>query len=542
MASGFGTLPAMVNRSRALEVILILGFCLFLFAYGLGAFGLTGADEPRYAQIAREMLARHDWVTPVLYGERWLEKPVLYYWLAMAAYKIFGVSDWAARVPSAAFATLMVLGVYLFSLRIRRGMQLDAALMTASCALVLGMARGASTDMPLTAPFAVGMLCWYAWYESGRRWFLLAFHFLIALGMLAKGPVAPFLAALIIIVFCLLRREPRQIVRTLWIPGVLLFLAVALPWYVEVQLRNPQFLRVFIFEHNLERFGTNMFRHRQPFWYYIPVAVAAVIPWTVFAVAGFISTLRRRREWAGRNPPSNALDAFLLLWAVIPILFFSLSQSKLPAYILPSIPACALLAAVYIHDKARKLEEPKFWVIGLHAALCAAIVTGALLAPNLVQKTMPGARVLMLASVAGSVVFLVVTSTLFLRGLPVLRPITLLPVVIALAFLIRVVAPSINATQSERPVARFLQALGVKPDEPVALFHAKREVEYGLAFYRNQPIAVYERQQLPPTEHIVVAGEGWERQLQQMLPGRELQSIGFYRPQHLQIFVVGPAK
>jgi len=83
MASGFGTLPAMVNRSRVLEIIVVLGFCLFLFAYGLGSFGLTGADEPRYAQIAREMLARHDWVTPVLYGEVWLEKPILYYWLAI---------------------------------------------------------------------------------------------------------------------------------------------------------------------------------------------------------------------------------------------------------------------------------------------------------------------------------------------------------------------------------------------------------------------------------------------------------------------------
>jgi 4-amino-4-deoxy-L-arabinose transferase-like glycosyltransferase len=564
MASRFGTLPAMVNRSRVLEIILVLGFCLFLFAYGLGAFGLTGADEPRYAQIAREMLARHDWVTPVLYGEVWLEKPILYYWLAMASYKIFGVCDWAARAPSAVFATLMVLGVYRFSLRIRRGMPLDAALMTASCALVLAMARGASTDMPLAAPFVLGMLCWYEWYESSRRRFLLAFHFLIALGMLAKGPVAPFLAALIITAFCLSVREPRQIARTLWIPGVLLFLAVALPWYIEVQLRNPQFLRVFILEHNLDRFGTNMFRHPQPFWYYLPLTLAAALPWSVFAVGGMVSAIRRWREWMGKTRSSSPLAVFLLLWALLPILFFSLSRSKLPAYILPSIPACALLAALYVHDKTGKLEAaghrtrsattsanwnmasdietPRFWVIGLHAVLCAGLVTGALLVPNLMQKSMPGAQALMVASVAGSVVFLVVICALFLRGLAVLRPITLLPVVLALVFLIRVAAPSINAAQSERPVARFLQALGVEADEPVALFHAKREVEYGLAFYRNQPIAVYERRQLPPTEHIVVAGEGWARQLQEMLPGRELQSIGYYRPQHLQIFVVGPAQ
>ncbi len=542
MVGGFGTLPAMVKRSRVLEIILVLAFCLFLFVYGLSAFGLTGADEPRYAQIAREMLARHDWVTPVLYGEVWLEKPVLYYWLAMIAYKIFGVSDWAARLPSAVFATLMAMGIYCFSLRLRRGTQFDAALMTASCALVLAMARAASTDMPLAAPFTVGMLCWYAWQESGKRWLLLAFYFLIALGMLAKGPVAPSLAAIIISAFCLSVGQPRQILRTLWIPGVLLFLAVALPWYVEVQLQNPQFFRVFILEHNLGRFATNEFRHPQPFWFYLPLTLAATVPWSVFAVAGLIAAGQRWREWTSRNSASNALTGFLLLWGIIPVLFFSFSRSKLPAYILPSVPALALLAALYIHDRATADEAPRFWVIGLHAALSAALVTGALLVPNLIQKTMPGVRALTVASVAGTATFLVIICVLFFRGLAMVRPITLLPVVIALAFLIQVAAPAIDATQSARPLARLLATMGVTSDEAVALFHAKREVEYGLGFYRNQPIAVYERRQLPPTEHVVVAGEGWERQLRQMLAGREVQPIGFYRPQHLQIFAVSAAK
>ena len=559
----------MSNRSRVLDIVLVLGFCLFLFAYGLGAFGLTGADEPRYAQIAREMLARHDWVTPVLYGQPWLEKPILYYWLAIISYKIFGVSDWAARVPSAALATLMVVGVYLFSLRMRRaiagvpttrvftrgGAELDAALMTASSALVLAMARGASTDMPLTAPFTLGMLCWYAWHECGRRWLLLGFYFFIALGTLAKGPVAPFLAAVIITAFCLSVRKPRQIASTLWIPGVLLFFAVALPWYVEVQLRNPQFFRFFILEQNLGRFATNMYHHPQPFWYYLPVTLAALVPWSVFAVAGSVEAVRQWRNQAGRSSSSNSLAGFLLLWGVIPVLFFSLSKSKLPGYILPSIPAFALLAALYVCDQTASRRDSgqtappaatpslsRFLLIGLHAALCAALVAGALLAPNLLRKTMPGTQALMVSSVVAVVVFAVVACALALRGLAVLRPITLLPVVIALAFLIRVAAPSIDATQSARPVARLLQVLGVAPDEPVALFHAKREVEYGLAFYRNQPIAVYERKQLPPSEHVVLVGEGWESQMEQLLPGRQVRLIGFFRPQHLEIFSVGPAR
>ena len=100
----------MTNRTRT-DALMLAGFCAFLFLYGLAQFGLIGADEPRYAQVAREMLQRHDWITPVLYGEPWLEKPPLYYWQAMIAYSIFGVSDWAARLPSVFDATLLVVAV-----------------------------------------------------------------------------------------------------------------------------------------------------------------------------------------------------------------------------------------------------------------------------------------------------------------------------------------------------------------------------------------------------------------------------------------------
>ena len=138
-----------------------------------------------------------------------------------------------------------------------------------------------------------------------------------------------------------------------------------------------------------------------------------------------------------------------------------------------------------------------------------------------------------------------------------LRAITLFPVVIAVAFILRVGAPSIDAVQSERPVARFLQALGIGSGDRVATFRARREVEYGLAFYLNRPIDVYERLlpasgqpnatpdeklRLPQSAHLIVAGEGSERQLRVLLRGRELQLVGMYAPQHLQIFVVGAAK
>src|SRR6266576_1104809 len=132
----------MTARTRT-DVLLLAGFCAFLFFYGIAQFGLIGADEPRYAQVAREMLERRDWITPFLGGHAWLEKPPLYYWQAMLAYSLFGVSDGVARLPSAIDATLLVIAVYFFFRRFRRGVEVDASLMTASCAGVIGFARAA---------------------------------------------------------------------------------------------------------------------------------------------------------------------------------------------------------------------------------------------------------------------------------------------------------------------------------------------------------------------------------------------------------------
>ena len=288
----------MTNRTRT-DVLLLAGFCAFLFFYGAGQFGLIGADEPRYAQVAREMLERHDWITPMLGGHAWLEKPPLYYWQAMLAYSVLGVSDVAARVPAAIDATLLVIAVYLFFRRFRRGVEVDAALITASCAGVVGYARAASMDMALAAAFAIGMLAWWAWRESGKRVYLALFYLCMALGMLAKGPVAPFLAAVVIVLFAAAARELRLIVRTLWLPGILLFCVIALPWYFAVQMRNPQFFREFILEHNLARFSSDLYHHRQPFWYYLPVTALALVPWTVFVIAAFVESVRV--WWAGRE-------------------------------------------------------------------------------------------------------------------------------------------------------------------------------------------------------------------------------------------------
>src|SRR5437016_8226216 len=310
------------SRTLLLQLLLIIGVCAFLFFFGLGAFGLVGADEPRYAQIAREMFNRHDWIVPTLNGSPWMEKPVLLYWKVMGSYRVLVVSDWAVRVPSAFHATGLVLAVFFFMRRFRQGSELNAALITASCFAVIGFGRGASTDMLLSAPFGVAMLAWWAWHQTGRKLWLAGFYALLAVGALAKGPVAAALAVLIVGAYSICRRDGKIFLRSLWWPGFLLFFAIALPWYVALQIKVPQFFRFFFYEQNLQRFGTNRYQHSQPFWYYLPVFLLSVFPWVVFTVSAIgeavknaIARLRVQRS----SEPSNEaaedwLPLFLLLW------------------------------------------------------------------------------------------------------------------------------------------------------------------------------------------------------------------------------------
>src|SRR6266496_5772098 len=373
----------MTTRTRT-DILLIAGFCAFLFFYGIGQFGLIGADEPRYAQVAREMLEHHDLVTPMLGGQAWLEKPPLYYWQAMLAYSVFGVSDVAARIPSAVNATLLVIAVYLFFRRFRSGVESDAALITASSAGVIGYARAASMDMALAAAFSVGMLSWWAWRESGKKIFLALFYVCMALGMLAKGPVAPFLAMAVITLFALATREFRIVVRTAWLPGILLFCAIALPWYFAVQMRNPQFFREFILEHNLARFSSDLYHHRQPFWYYLPISVLALMPWTVYVIAALVETVRlwwpQQREVLPEPDFEWQFSVFACCWLIVPVAFFSISQSKLPGYILPAIPAGAVLLAEYLREHLSHHEEGVSKGLAvLHALVASAPIIPAVL-------------------------------------------------------------------------------------------------------------------------------------------------------------------
>jgi 4-amino-4-deoxy-L-arabinose transferase-like glycosyltransferase len=573
------------------EASVFLGFTFFFLLYGLtpmlggDGLGLVGADEPRYAQIAHEMLQHFDsahtlkdrlsaCVTPYLYGHPWLEKPALYYWRAMFLFQDFGVHDWSARLPSTTFAFFMVGLIYLHMRRFRPGGHLDAALITVACAGILGFSRGASTDMQLAAPLAIGLLGWYAWYETGSKFWLYDIYFFTGLATLAKGPVAPFLALCIICAFAILRKEWSIVWRSFWWPGVILYFAMVLPWFIAVQHQNPTFFREFFLEHNLQRFATDRYQHAQPVYYYLVVVILAMMPWTVIAVRAFWDGLSTSFcEWRLRHSavckpcstlPGDAFPEFLILWTLIPLLFFSFSQSKLPGYILPSLPPIAILTGDYLY-RCRK-DGLRRWVLIGHAILSGIVTMAVLLTPWFVAhpRHMPPVHALVVALAAAcgasSLILIVVRGF----GVARLRLITSIILVVLVLFLYGIgpvfTIPAWSATKrtislldrsySARPLAdRLAEEQSHMPGghAPVAVFRVRRDIEYGLSFYRNEEVVNYEEAGVPDEQHLLVArvtGKGGvdlhtTTALEQYLEGRPYEQLFAWPEQDLVVYLVG---
>jgi 4-amino-4-deoxy-L-arabinose transferase-like glycosyltransferase len=560
--------PAMETVLEVATLFILAAFFLFyglVPIFGGPGIGLVGADEPRYAQIAREMLARRDYITPILWGKPWLEKPALYYWRAMFSFREFGVHDWSARLPSATFAFILVTLIYLHIRRFRRGGQLDAALITASCAGIIAFARGASTDMQLAAPFCIGMLGWYAWYETDSKFWLFDLYFFVGAATLAKGPVAPFLAMVIIVAFAALRREWAILRRTIWWPGVALYLAMVLPWFIAVQHRNPNFLKIFFLEHNLERFATSRFQHEHEFWFYFPIVLLALTPWAVIAIAAFIDAVRQSiAEWKARRAkyhymgnfrPGDAFPEFLVLWALVPIIFFSLSESKLPGYILPSIPPLTILTGDYLNRMRERGLKP--WLLIAHALLTGVLTAFVVLLPLHLQRpeALPPFNAMLAGGMTAFAATIFILITVYRFGLKRLRIATMAPMVIMLLFLfgigpffgIHAFANTkrnialIDLTYSARPLAQILAQI-TPPDGTVAVFQVRRDLEFGLSFYRDSRVVNYDKDGVPRQQHILVVRESYIDQLRPLLQGRTYEPLFTYPAQNLVVYTVSASQ
>ena len=337
------------NRSLRLAIYAILAAILYL--PGLGRPALWEPDEGRYAEIAREMVISGDYVTPRDDFELYFEKPPLVYWANAASIKIFGVNEFAVRLPAALFSIgQVVVTAALAELIFGATAGFFAALALALSPLFFGFARFATLD-PALAFFLTAALAAFhvAAHDdsfsqpSARRWMLLSAA-MLALGTLAKGPVALILGGPIALAWLATERRLRQIVQMPLVWCGLIYLAIVLPWFILMEARNPGFLHFFFIHEHLERYVTSN-EHGWGPWFFIPIVIGGMWPWIFFVPLGW-SAMRADDTLPNSAPASSRRSAasFLAIWFIIIFVFFSIPRSKLGTYILPALPPLAIVA------------------------------------------------------------------------------------------------------------------------------------------------------------------------------------------------------
>jgi 4-amino-4-deoxy-L-arabinose transferase-like glycosyltransferase len=359
--------PSLTVRLAWIFLILATLYCCYF--HNLRALGFVGPDEPRYAWIARDMAESGDWVTPRLYGHPWFEKPALYYWGAALSFKLFGVNEAAARLPSAFSALLATLAMAWLAWRLYGAETARWLLLLLPTTVgMIGFSHAAATDMPFSAMLTLAMVFAASIIGLTRNgnspiiprtpWLaLIFFGFSFGLAVLAKGPAAIILSGGAVLLWAVFTKRWRDAFRCIHPVAIVSFCLTALPWYLLCSRRNPEFFRVFIIEHNFKRFLTPEFQHVQPFWFYVPIILVALFPWTMFLAPVKINALQ---HWRNRRAfPATKL--FFVCWALFPIIFFSLSQSKLPGYILPCLPPLAILLADLVSRFAQADECAPRW-------------------------------------------------------------------------------------------------------------------------------------------------------------------------------------
>jgi 4-amino-4-deoxy-L-arabinose transferase-like glycosyltransferase len=481
----------------------------------LGALGLTGPDEVRYAWIARAMAESGDWVTPRLWGQPWFEKPVLYYWAAAVGFFLHLPAEWAARLPSsiAALAAALTLGWLAKEHYGPKAVSVSspillAPLIFATSVGAIGFARAATPDMVFSASLALAMACAAtALRVSGslravgdqrspdsRTDLLLRVMFgaFLGVGVLAKGPAAIVLAAGAIGIWALATKKWRAAIRFAHPAAIGAFCIVAIPWYAMCAVRNRDFLRVFLWQHNVERYATPMFRHRQPFWYFAPIALLALLPWTVLLWPAAAEGLRLRREKSWSGSPGF----FFACWAAWPIIFFSFSQSKLPGYVLPAIPPMALVCAIAL---ARTMSENGLRIrvlllaIGLTwLGICIAAVFAG---PRGMQahglEYVSFGRLAMSPGLFGGMIAMPIAAILIVAAFRARPATAILLCAILVAAAVEIaslkILPSLDPALSARTHAEFMRN-DQHPDR-IFTYQLHRDWDYGLTFYFRRELA-----------------------------------------------------
>ena len=370
--------PSALAKRVYLFIFIIIGFYL----YGLGSLPLLGPDEPRYAQVAREMFLSGDLITPTLGGHTWFEKPAMLYWLIVAGFKIFGVSEWSARLGPAICGLLTIVAVWWVGREIDRTSTEPRAfgfwslLVTATCLGLIVFSRATSFDVVITATMTWS-LAFFLLYElkkpHNRILFLIGFYVFVGLSLLAKGLVGIVVPFGVVGFYYLLRRTlPEKSVLFSLIWGVPLAMAVSAVWYGPMIAKHGwTFVDEFFVQHHFTRYVSNKYHHPQPIYFYPAIILMLTLPWTAY----LLGALAKVRGWAWRGSDRlSVMRVFCFAWLLGPIVFFSFSASKLPGYVLPALPAAALL----ICDRLTSADHSK-WPQIATAIICLIFAASGLI-------------------------------------------------------------------------------------------------------------------------------------------------------------------
>ena len=490
--------------ARLFWLVLIIATLYLCYFHNLGAIGLVGPDEPRYAWIAREMHESGDWVTPRLYGKPWFEKPVLLYWGAALSFKLFGVSEAAARFPSALAALLATLAIAWLAWRVYGPWTARWLLLLLPTTVgMIGFSHAAVTDMPFAATLTIALAFAAIILGLTRNqqsppvqqtpWLaLIFFGFFLGLATLAKGPAAIVLSGGGVLLWAAFTKRWRNAFRCLHPVAIASFCLTALPWYILCSRRNPDFFRIFIIEHNFKRYLTPEFQHIQPFWFYVPVLLIAFAPWTLALV--WSTLFGAFRAWPQRRPSDATLLA--LCWIVFCLVFFSISKSKLPGYILPAVPPIALLLSrVYVRLVP---QEGRTFRLLLLTGTIVSILAAALVWSIPFTASRINARA---ATGAGWVLLLFGIANLLLaskrnakQGSFAPSSLGVLPILAILLFFNHLAPLFLPWDLSGKTIAQELRAARIPPEQTYVAA-MRRGQQFSLSFYLNQEIQSWDSDQ-----------------------------------------------
>lgn len=496
---------------KLIDCLVIVLASFIIFTLFLGSYQLITPDEGRYVEIAREMVASGNYVTPQLDGSTFLDKPILFYWVEIALIKLFGLHEWSVRLLPALFGSLGCLFTYYAGQRLfTRRTGLMAAFLQMSTLIYFFSAHYTNMDLMVAVLISGALYATIIGLKTTqtvrqRTCYLWGAYVLAALAFLTKGLIGIVLPALVIIIWLLIHKDRRNFMRLRILSGLILFFMITIPWVVAVTAQNPEFLRYFFIVQQFDRFTGTNFNVHQPFYFYVVVLLLGLIPWIIFLFQSLHYQIKHARH---PQDPQRSIRSYLLIWPAVIFIFFSIPDSKVIGYILPAIPPLILLTANFLDERSAHLVQSKSLKTGacLFLAISALVSFALIIIAYMPHITAHGAIIWL--TIIAAIIMLGGVRTVYCAFYkehlaPTLQT---LFVTVVLAFIICVASVATFKMSTIKPLANTIKHNEQKGD----LIVSYRDYFQDLPVYvQHQVYVVYDWQNKQHIEHT----DNWKRDL-----------------------------